>query len=158
MVTVKCKRVLPMRGDPPPFPVYKTEGSAGADLCSDIDVWLVPGLIYKIPTGLKLEIPEGYEGQIRPRSGLALKGVTVVNAPGTLDSDYRGEVCVLLVLLADVFNVRPGGNKATTDFHIQRGDRIAQLVIAPVQQALFVSADELTETERGAGGFGSTGK
>ena len=99
-----------------------------------------------IPTGLFCAIPDGYEIQVRPRSGLAAKnGVTVLNTPGTIDSDYRGEICVILINLGD------------EDFTVQNGDRMAQLVVAPVTQGIFVRAEQLDETERGAGGFGSTG-
>ena len=99
-----------------------------------------------IPTGLFTEIPEGYEIQVRPRSGLAAKnGVTVLNTPGTIDSDYRGEICVILINLGD------------ESFTVHNGDRIAQLIVAPVTQGIFVKADSLNESERGAGGFGSTG-
>jgi dUTP pyrophosphatase len=129
-------------------PRYMTEGSAGMDLSSAADqpVSLAPGQRVAIPTGLALEIPRGYEGQVRPRSGLARRaGVTLVNAPGTIDSDYRGEVTVLLVNLG-------------SDAHIiAPGDRIAQLVIAPVAEAVLSEADELADTARGSGGFGHTG-
>jgi dUTP pyrophosphatase len=131
-----------------PLPEYATAGAAGADLCAAIeeDVALEPGARKAVPTGLVLEIPEGYEGQVRPRSGLALKaGLTVVNAPGTIDSDYRGELRVLLV------------NLGPTTSKISRGERIAQLVIAPVTRARFSAAAELSASERGGGGFGSTG-
>jgi dUTP pyrophosphatase len=131
-----------------PLPGYVTSGAAGADLCAAIedDLTLDPGGREAIPTGLVLEIPAGYEGQIRPRSGLALKaGLTVVNAPGTIDSDYRGEVKVLLV------------NLGTTTSTISRGERVAQLVIAPVTRARFSETAELSASDRGDGGFGSTG-
>lgn len=129
-------------------PTYATDGSAGADLraCVERSVIIAPGERSAISTGVRLEIPAGYEGQVRPRSGLAARhGVTVLNAPGTIDSDYRGEVQVVMVNLSDEpYTVRPG-------------DRIAQLVIASVEQATF-TATELTESERGEGGFGSTGR
>ncbi len=130
------------------LPSYQTNGAAGMDLRAAIarPVQIAPGRRELIPTGLALAIPPGYEGQVRPRSGLASRhGVTVLNAPGTIDSDYRGEVKVVLVNLGEVpFEVRPG-------------DRIAQLVIAPVKQAAMVLVDDLDETDRGAGGYGSTG-
>jgi dUTP pyrophosphatase len=131
-----------------PLPSYATSGAAGADLCAAVEdhIDIEPGRRKAVPTGLVLEIPEGYEGQVRPRSGLALKsGLTVVNAPGTIDSDYRGELKVLMVNL---------GSTAST---ISRGERVAQLVIAPVTRARFSQATELSASERGDGGFGSTG-
>lgn len=131
------------------LPVYKTEGAAGADICAYLQekIILKKGEHALIPTGLKFEIPLGYEIQVRPRSGLAAKnGVTVLNTPGTIDSDYRGEVKVILINL---------GNE---DFTICNGDRIAQIIAAPVTQALFEITDALSETSRGEGGFGSTGK
>jgi dUTP pyrophosphatase len=130
------------------LPSYASLGAAGADLCAAVESSLVirPGERVSVPTGLVLEIPRGWEGQVRPRSGLAIRhGLTVVNAPGTIDSDYRGELKVLLVNL--------GGSPAT----VHRGDRVAQLVVAQVVAAEFVESEELGETERGAGGFGSTG-
>lgn len=129
-------------------PAYKTSGAAGADVCAYLDkpVTIKKGTRAMIPTGLFCAIPDGYEIQVRPRSGLAAKnGVTVLNTPGTIDSDYRGEICVILINLGD------------EDFTVQNGDRIAQLVVAPVTQGIFVRAEQLDETERGAGGFGSTG-
>ncbi len=130
------------------IPRYMTAGAAGLDLASAADgaMTLRPGERVGVPTGLAIELPAGYEGQVRPRSGLASKtGVTVVNAPGTIDADYRGEVVVLLVNL---------GQQAHT---IAPGDRVAQLVIAPVTRAELVEAEELSGTERGGGGFGHTG-
>jgi dUTP pyrophosphatase len=130
-------------------PEYKSPGSAGADLRARLGspVRLAPGERAAVPTGLRIELPAGYEAQVRPRSGLALeKGITCLNSPGTIDSDYRGEVKVILVNL--------GGAEAT----IEPGDRIAQLVVAPVSRASFVAAAELAPTERGSGGFGSTGR
>lgn len=130
-------------------PRYMTEGAAGLDLCAALDapVTLAPGDRAAISTGLALAIPPGYEGQVRPRSGLAKShGVTVVNAPGTVDSDYRGPVTVLLVNL---------GREPVT---FEPGHRIAQLVIAPVARAELVEVDALDATARGAGGFGSTGR
>ncbi len=146
MIGLRVKR-LP-HGVGLPLPRYATALSAGADLLAAVTgpVVLGPGERVAVPTGLILEIPAGYEGQVRPRSGLALRtGVTVANAPGTIDADYRGEVKVLLINL---------GREAVT---ITRGDRIAQLVIAPVIQVRLEEAEELGETERGSGGFGSTG-
>lgn len=129
-------------------PEYKTSGSAGADLRAYIKepVILKPMQRRLIPTGLFVELPEGTELQVRPRSGLALKyGITVLNTPGTVDSDYRGELCVLLI------------NLGSEDFKIENGDRIAQAVIAEAEQAQFIKKDKLSETERGSGGYGSTG-
>ncbi len=128
------------------LPDYMTPSSSGVDLRAAEEKVIEPGRWALVGTGLYLEIPVGYEAQVRPRSGLALKhGVTVLNAPGTIDADYRGEVGVILVNLSD----RP--------FEIKIGDRIAQLVISPVARAEFEEAGGLTATERGAGGFGSTG-
>ena len=129
-------------------PCYKTEGAAGADVCALIDekVVLKPGERTILPTGLFFEIPQGYEIQVRPRSGLAAKnGVTVLNTPGTIDSDYRGELKVILINLGD------------SDFEISSGDRIAQIVVAPVTLGNFIQVESISETERGTGGFGSTG-
>ena len=128
-------------------PAYMTPGAAGMDLAAaEGPVTLAPGERTAIGTGLELEIPVGFEGQVRPRSGLARKhGVTLVNAPGTIDSDYRGEVTVLLINLGSVAHT------------IARGDRIAQLVIAPVTQVALEEATEISRTARGAGGFGHTG-
>lgn len=131
-------------------PRYQTGGAAGADLQANLpdrgEITMEAGARLAVPTGLHMQIPEGYEVQVRPRSGLALRhGLTMINAPGTIDSDYRGEVKVLLVNL---------GQDAVTIAH---GDRIAQMVIAPVVQAQFMVVDALDDTERGAGGFGSTG-
>ena len=130
------------------LPVYKTSGAAGADVCAYLenDVVIKKGERTLIGTGLQFEIPEGYEIQVRPRSGLAFKnGVTVLNTPGTIDSDYRGELKVLLA------------NFGSEDFTVKNGDRIAQIVVAPVTLGDFTDASSLSETERGAGGFGSTG-
>lgn len=133
-----------------PLPAYATPLSAGLDLRAYLpegSVTLKPLERKMIPTGLFMELPEGYEAQVRPRSGLAIKhGITVINGPGTIDADYRGEVCVLLVNLSD------------TPFEIRSGERIAQMVIASFAQADIVSVTSLTETERGTGGFGHTGK
>jgi dUTP pyrophosphatase len=133
-----------------PLPAYETAGAAGMDLRAavygDDPLVLSPGTRAAVPTGLAFALPEGFEAQVRPRSGLALKsGVTVANAPGTIDADYRGELKVLLI------------NLGAEDFVIHRGDRIAQLVIAPVVQAAWREVDSLDVTDRGAGGFGSTG-
>lgn len=137
-----------------PLPQYETAGSAGADIRAnfatdlrDSGLTLAPGGRALIPTGVRIEIPNGYEVQVRPRSGLALKhGITIPNAPGTIDSDYRGPLGVILM------------NLGAEPFHIAHGDRIAQMVIAPVVQAAFEVAADLSDTARGAGGFGSTGK
>ena len=133
-----------------PLPAYQSEGAAGLDLMAAYlehqKTILEPGARELVPTGLQLQIPQGYEGQVRPRSGLALKhGVTVLNAPGTIDADYRGEVCVLLI------------NHGSEPFEITRGLRIAQLIIAPVTLARLNLTDSLETTQRGTGGFGSTG-
>ena len=146
MVRVEISRVG-ARGEPLPLPAYMTEGAAGLDLRADAPFSLGPLERALVPTGLALAIPSGYEGQVRPRSGLAAKlGVTVLNAPGTIDSDYRGEVQVILVNLSD------------HHVEIARGERIAQLVIAKVERAELVEVAELGSTSRGAGGFGSTGR
>ena len=133
-----------------PLPAYETKNSAGMDLrayLAEGPVTLEPMQRALVPTGLYMEIPEGYEGQVRPRSGLAIKsGITVLNSPGTIDADYRGQVCVILINLSD---------KA---FIINSGDRIAQLVIARCEQVETEQVEVLSETERGAGGFGHTGK
>lgn len=138
--------VLP-HGEGLPLPRYATAGAAGADVVAAADVELAPGRRAAVPTGLKVAVPEGYELQVRPRSGLASRhGVTLVNPPGTIDSDYRGEVMVLLVNLGE------------QPFTVRRGERIAQLVLAPVVRAEFLVASTLPPTERGEGGFGSTGR
>ena len=141
--------VLP-HGEGLPLPDYATEGSAGLDLIAalpeDAPLTLAPFARAAVPTGLCLALPEGYEAQVRPRSGLALKqGLTVLNAPGTVDSDYRGEVKVLLINLSDAPVV------------LERGQRIAQMVVAPVTRIKLVETGNLNETTRGSGGFGSTG-
>ena len=132
-----------------PLPAYQTIQSAGADLCAHLiePVNIAPLERVLIPTGLFIELPEHYEAQIRPRSGLALKhGITVLNSPGTIDADYRGEIKVLLI------------NLGQETFKIDNGDRIAQMIIAPCIQAVFEPDTTLSETERGAGGYGHTGK
>ena len=128
------------------LPCYKTSGAAGADVCADSAVVIKKGCRALVGTGLFFEIPEGYEIQVRPRSGLAFKnGVTVLNTPGTIDSDYRGELKVLLA------------NFGEEDFTVNPGDRIAQIVVAPVTLGDFIPAEDISETERGSGGLGSTG-
>jgi dUTP pyrophosphatase len=127
-------------------PTYATAGAVGADLCSAEEVSIMPGDRLLVHTGVYLEIPVGFEVQVRPRSGLALKhGITVVNSPGTIDSDYRGEVGVVLI------------NHGKDVFKIKKGDRIAQLVLNEVHRMAFVEIQELSETQRGEGGYGSTG-
>ncbi len=131
-----------------PLPEYSTSQSAGMDLRAFITEPVILGVIDRalIPTGLYIEMPEGYEAQVRPRSGLAIKhGVTVINSPGTIDADYRGEICVELV------------NISNTPFTVEPGERIAQLVFAKYEKADFIEVEELSETERGEGGFGHTG-
>ncbi len=136
------------KGDQP-LPTYETEHSAGLDLRAALSesVVLAPGERGLIPTGLFLEIPLGYEAQVRPRSGLALKrGLTLLNAPGTIDADYRGEVGVIMI------------NLSAEDQPIDPGERIAQLIFAPVTRGEWIEVEQLAETERGSGGFGSTGR
>ena len=131
------------------LPAYETVSSAGMDLRAfiDSDIVLKPFERKLIPTGLYIELPDGYEAQIRPRSGLAIKsGITVLNSPGTIDADYRGEIKVILINLSD------------SDFTIKSGERICQMVIAKHEKAEFIEVEEISETERGAGGFGHTGK
>ena len=135
-----------------PLPSYRTDGAAGADLCAHLPpesraggLTLQPGQRAAVPTGLRLAIPDGFEGQVRARSGLARRGLLLPNAPGTIDADFRGEVLVLLL---------NAGDEAVTVGH---GDRVAQLVVAPVSRAAFVLRENLGDTARGAGGFGSTG-
>lgn len=132
-----------------PIPHYQTEHSAGVDLYAAVETETVidAGAWKLVPTGIAIAIPEGYEGQVRPRSGLALKhGIGMLNAPGTIDADYRGEIGVILF------------NFSGKPFSVRRGDRIAQLVFAKLEKAKFVEVDALSETARGAGGFGHTGK
>ena len=148
MTTVAVCRLFADRDADLPLPAYATAGAAGADVVAAVTepLHLAPGARARVPTGLALAIPPGFEVQVRPRSGLAANhGVMVLNAPGTIDSDYRGELQVLLV------------NLGTVDATIQRGDRIAQLVVAPAIQARWQQVATLDTTERGSGGFGSTG-
>jgi dUTP pyrophosphatase len=143
-VPVHVKR-LP-HGEGLDLPAYATAGAAGMDAVSAEDVTLAPGARHAVATGLAMAIPPGFEIQVRPRSGLALKhGITVPNTPGTIDSDYRGELKVILI------------NHGAEPFEIRRGDRVAQLVLAPVTRASWLAVEELDETVRGTGGFGSTG-
>ncbi len=143
-VAVELKRLA--HGEGLPLPAYATDGAAGMDIVSAEDVTIAPGARHAVATGLAVAIPQGYEIQVRPRSGLALKhGITVPNTPGTIDSDYRGELKVIMI------------NHGAEDFGIARGDRVAQLVLAPVTQGLWVEVEELDATTRGTGGFGSTG-
>lgn len=144
--TVSVQRLA--HGADLPLPAYATQQSAGLDLMAAVaeEVILAPGARQLIPTGLAIALPAGFEAQVRPRSGLALKhGITVLNSPGTIDADYRGEVQVLLI------------NHGHAPFTIRRGDRIAQMVVAPVTQIAWNIVDKLDETERGGGGYGSTG-
>ncbi|HZZ69668.1 MAG TPA: dUTP diphosphatase [Phenylobacterium sp.] len=138
-------------GEGLPLPAYETDQAAGMDLRAavpeDEPLVLKPGSRFPVPTGLAFALPPGFEGQVRPRSGLAFKhGVTCLNSPGTVDADYRGEVKVILINLGE------------EDFTIRRGERIAQLIVAPVVQAVWAEVESLDETVRGAGGFGSTGR
>ncbi|MEK9722341.1 MAG: dUTP diphosphatase [Rhodospirillaceae bacterium] len=145
-IAIQVKRLA--HADGLALPAYATELSAGADLLAAVEapLTLPPGGRAIVPTGLAIALPAGFEAQVRPRSGLAAKhGVTVLNSPGTVDADYRGEVGVILI------------NHGADDFVVERGMRIAQMVIAPVSAARFVAVDDLDETARGAGGFGSTG-
>lgn len=149
MTTLRVERLPHAEGLPPP--AYETSGSAGMDLraavSDDAPVTLAPGARALVPTGLKIALEPGYEAQVRPRSGLALKhGITCLNSPGTVDSDYRGEVGVILI------------NHGQEPFVIRRGERIAQMVIARYAQAEVAEVEALDETVRGAGGFGSTGR
>ena len=149
MTTVRVERLAHAEGLP--LPAYETGGSAGMDLraalAEESPMTLAPGARALVPTGLRIALEPGYEAQVRPRSGLALKhGLTCLNSPGTIDSDYRGEVGVILI------------NHGQEPFVIRRGDRIAQLVIARHEQATLVEVEALDETARGTGGFGSTGR
>ena len=144
-IAIQLKR-LP-HGEGLPAPSYATNGAAGLDVVAAEDVTLQPGERHAVASGFSIAIPPGYEVQVRPRSGLALKhGVTCLNTPGTIDEDYRGEVKVILA------------NLGSEPFEVRRGERIAQLVPAPVQKATFEEVAELDETGRGGGGFGSTGR
>ncbi len=144
-ITIALKR-LP-HGEGLPLPAYASAGAAGMDVVAAEDVELAPGARAAVATGIAIASPEGYEVQVRPRSGLALRhGVTCLNTPGTIDHDYRGEVKVILA------------NLGTEPFQVVRGERIAQLVPAPVQRAAFALVDDLDDTVRGTGGFGSTGR
>lgn len=135
------------RGEPLPLPAYATAGSAGLDLRADEPFTLHPGERRLVPTGIAVQLPEGHEGQVRPRSGLALRhGVTTLNAPGTIDSDYAGEVGVILI------------NHGQEPVHVERGERIAQLVVARYERVALREVEALDETARGAGGFGHTGR
>ena len=143
-VAVRVRRL--QHGEGLALPAYATAGAAGMDVLAAEDVTLAPGARHAVATGLSLAIPPGYEIQVRPRSGLALRhGISAPNTPGTIDSDYRGELKVILI------------NHGAEPFAIHRGDRVAQLVLAPVIQAAWEEVAELDDTERGAGGFGSTG-
>ncbi|NNF77427.1 MAG: dUTP diphosphatase [Rhizobiales bacterium] len=146
-VNIQVKRLS--HGTGLPLPSYESQAAAGMDLRAAVSdpVHLEPGARALVPTGLAIALPAGFEAQVRPRSGLALKkGVTCLNTPGTIDADYRGEVGVILI------------NHGSETFKIERGDRIAQLVIAPVTQGTWVEVDSLDDTARGSGGFGSSGK
>ena len=145
MIDIQVKR-LP-HGEGLPLPCYASEGAAGLDIVAAESLTLAPGGRHAVATGFAIAIPSGCEVQVRPRSGLALKhGITCLNTPGTIDSDYRGEVKVILA------------NLGSEPFEVVRGERLAQLVPAPVLRASFSEVRELGETERGAGGFGSTGR
>lgn len=145
--SVKVKRLRPDSTNP--LPAYMTSHAAGMDLYAELvhELVLVPGGRALVPTGIAIELPEGYEAQVRPRSGLALKhGIALVNSPGTIDTDYRGEIGVIVI------------NHGTEPFVVRSGERIAQLVFAPFARASLVEVAELEETTRGDGGFGHTGK
>ncbi len=145
MIEIKLTRLA--HGEGLPLPRYASEDAAGLDVVAAEELTLEPGERHAVATGFAIEIPRGYEVQVRPRSGLAMKhGITCLNTPGTIDSDYRGEVKVILV------------NLGQEPFEIRRGERIAQLVPSPVLRADFVEVGELAETARGSGGFGSTGR
>lgn len=148
LVRIRVRRAR-LESDSLPLPQYQTELAAGMDLLADVDAPITLGPLERrlIPTGIQVEIPAGFEGQVRPRSGLALKyGITCLNSPGTIDADYRGEVQVLLV------------NFSQQAFVIRRGDRVAQFIIAPVSKAIWEEQGSLAGTSRGEGGFGSTGR
>ena len=144
MIQVKVKKLHPQAV----IPSYMTEHAAGMDLCTVIEapIVLAPGERTLLPTGLAIEIPPGFEGQVRPRSGLALKkGISLVNSPGTIDADYRGEIGIIII------------NHGVEPVEFLPGDRVAQLIVAPVTQATLVEADELNDSVRSSGGFGHTG-
>lgn len=144
---IRICRINPEHNDIP-LPQYATTGSAGMDICAalDSDITIQPGETALIPTGLTIELPQGYEAQIRPRSGLAIKhGIGILNSPGTIDSDYRGEIKIILT------------NFSNKPFVIHRGDRIAQMIISKYERIQWIEADSLISSERGAGGFGHTG-
>jgi dUTP pyrophosphatase len=146
-ITIPVKRLRP-EGDDLPLPAYASAAAAGMDLVADIpgELTLPAGARALVPTGIAIALPPGYEAQVRPRSGLALRhGVTLLNAPGTIDADYRGEISVVLV------------NLGRDPYTVRRGDRIAQMIVAPVSRASWRLVDELDATRRGAGGFGHTG-
>lgn len=148
-IEIQIRRLNPKADQDVPLPVYMTAGAAGMDIHAAVktDVMLAPGMIYLIPTGFAMALPPGYEAQIRPRSGLAIKhGVTVVNAPGTIDADYRGEVQIGVINLGQL------------PYTIRRGERIAQMVIQPVYRGEFTLVDDLNDTGRSTGGFGHTGR
>lgn len=133
-------------GEDLPLPSYQTAGAAGMDVCAATDCVVERGQRMLVPTGFSIAVPAGYEAQLRPRSGLALKfGITLLNTPGTIDSDYRGEVKIIVA------------NFGAEDFVIRRGDRIAQMVIAPFERAAWIEVEELPPTQRGSGGFGHSG-
>ncbi len=145
MIDIKLMRLA--HGEGLPLPAYASDHAAGLDIVAAETLMLAPGARHAVATGFAIAIPEGYEVQVRPRSGLALKhGLAVVNSPGTIDSDYRGEIKVILANLGDA------------PFEVVRGERIAQLVPAPVLRAAFREVEDLDSTARGAGGFGSTGR
>jgi dUTP pyrophosphatase len=147
MTAISIRLTRLPHGEGLPLPAYATAGAAGMDVVAAEDLTLAPGARHAVATGFAIAIPTGYEVQVRPRSGLALKhGITCLNTPGTIDSDYRGEVKVILA------------NLGSEPFAIARGERIAQLVPAPVQHATFVEVESLDDTARGGGGFGSTGR
>jgi dUTP pyrophosphatase len=145
-IILRIQQLAEARDLPPP--AYMSEMAAGMDLRAAVNsnLTLAPGEFALVPTGIRIAVPQGYEGQVRPRSGLAAEhGISVVNAPGTIDADYRGEVCVVLI------------NHGREAFVVRRGDRIAQLVVCPVARVQIELTDALDDTERGAGGFGHTG-
>ncbi len=146
-LTIKISRVGETSADLP-LPGYATDGSAGMDLCAavDEDLMIQPGETTLVPTGFVIELPPGFEGQVRPRSGLAIKnGIGILNSPGTIDSDYRGEIKVIVT------------NFARVPFRVRRGDRIAQLIISRYERIRWEESEEVNETQRGVGGFGHTG-